>query len=131
MKSDALEFGGSTAWAYQNILKADEAKIKLATRYSNAEINLSIYISPQEFWILEKENNPMITVENINRRNLHIRHKIRIYLSIAILAFGVFDLLLNLFKIPSLASIFLDLLWILGATGLLGTSYFLATDNEN
>ncbi|MFN0189842.1 MAG: hypothetical protein ACKVQV_14160 [Bacteroidia bacterium] len=60
--------------------------------------------------------------------DIHIRHKIRIYASLILLMSLTIDLFLGILGLPSLWSPFSDLLSIIGAFGLLGTSVYLTID---
>ena len=58
--------------------------------------------------------------------DLHVRHKVRVVISVVLLAVGVIDLSLNLLHLPALWDTFSDILWVIGAFGLVGTAAYLA-----
>jgi hypothetical protein len=62
--------------------------------------------------------------------NLHVRHKIRISISLTLLFLFASDLTLNILGLTSIWDAFSDLLSVIGAFGLLGTSVYLAIDPD-
>lgn len=67
-------------------------------------------------------------VQLVSWSDLHIRHKFRIIFSIVLLLGGVVDLFLKVFGFHSFGDVYSDVLWIIGAFGLLGTSVYLAIE---
>lgn len=57
--------------------------------------------------------------------DLHIRHIIKIYVSILLLLIGVGDIVLTVFGI-GYWDIFSDFIWIIGSLGILGASTYIA-----
>ena len=60
-------------------------------------------------------------------RDLHLRHIIRIYVSIILLLVGIGDFVLNIFS-TGYWDIFSDFIWIIGSLGMLGASTYMAID---
>ena len=60
--------------------------------------------------------------------SLNFRHKARVILSLILAMLGIIDIFVNVFSLPLLERMYVDLLWIIGSIGLLGTSVYLAMD---
>lgn len=77
----------------------------------------------------EKKQSSEIKIDEIIWSKVHLRHKIRICASLILLIILLTDLALNILRLPSIFGMFSDIVAILGAFGLLGTSVYLTIDS--